>query len=241
MNGRKFSWFPKFTDVMGSVPEEHRCELMWALVQYGTYGVEPDLDWPLAAIFAALREDVDNSNAARGNGAKGGAKSRKGGNGRAEETATPLAQADKGGNEDAEACVTPPAQTDKGGNGDAEECVTPLAEGGKGGNGHAEEPVSHTNPYQAIPDQAKPESEGRARRRFTRPGRPEVEAYAHEIGLPPGEVPKWFDHYDACGWVVGRNKPMRDWKAALRNWKARLHEFSRKEATDDDDEYSRLV
>lgn len=223
MDGRKFSWFPKFTDVMGSVPEEHRGELMWALVQYGTYGVEPDLDWPLAAIFAALREDVDNSNAARGNGAKGGAKSRKGGNGRAEETATPLAEVDKGGNEGAEESVTPLTEVDKGGNGDAEETVT------------------HTNPYQSIPDQSSPKSERRARRRFTRPGRPEVEAYAHEIGLPPGEVPKWFDHYDACGWVVGRNKPMRDWKAALRNWKARLHEFSRKEASDDDDEYSRLV
>ena len=223
MGGRKFSWFPKFTDVMGSVPEEHRGEIMWALVQYGTYGVEPDLDWPLSAVFAALREDVDNSISAQGNGAKGGAKSRKGGNGRAEKPATPLAEGGKGGNEDAEACVTPLAQTDKG------------------GNGHAEEPVTHTNPYQAIPDQTKPKSERGARERFARPARSEVEAYAHEIGLPPGEVDKFIDHFDANGWKVGGKTPMRSWKAALRNWQRRLPEFSRREATDDDDEYSRLV
>ena len=35
----------------------------------------------------------------------------------------------------------------------------------------------------------------------------------------------FVDHYDACGWVVGKNKPMRDWKAAVRNWVRRQSEF----------------
>lgn len=28
---------------------------------------------------------------------------------------------------------------------------------------------------------------------------------------------KWYDHYTANGWKVGKNK-MKDWKAAVRTW-----------------------
>lgn len=42
--------------------------------------------------------------------------------------------------------------------------------------------------------------------------------YAAAIGLPAGEAEKWWDYYASNGWKVGRN-PMRDWRAAVRNWK----------------------
>ncbi len=67
----KFTWFPKLTATAEKVPEELRPVLVWALIQYGTYGTEPDLAWPLDAIFESLRDDVDNSKTAR-NGNKGG-------------------------------------------------------------------------------------------------------------------------------------------------------------------------
>jgi hypothetical protein len=37
-------------------------------------------------------------------------------------------------------------------------------------------------------------------------------------GLSRTEAEKFFDHYTANGWKVGRNA-MKDWKAACRNWK----------------------
>ena len=37
-------------------------------------------------------------------------------------------------------------------------------------------------------------------------------------GISKTEAEKFYDHYTANGWKVGRN-PMKDWKAACRNWK----------------------
>ena len=54
------------------------------------------------------------------------------------------------------------------------------------------------------------------KRRFVRPTLEEVTAYCLERGK--GVDPqKWYDHYTANGWLVGKN-PMKDWKAAVRTW-----------------------
>jgi len=54
------------------------------------------------------------------------------------------------------------------------------------------------------------------RPQFVKPTLDEVDAYCQEQG---GKVnpEKWFSHYEANGWKVGRN-PMKDWKAAVRTW-----------------------
>jgi hypothetical protein len=45
----------------------------------------------------------------------------------------------------------------------------------------------------------------------------QVTAYSASIGYPmDGE--KWCDFYAAKGWSVGKNR-MKDWQAAVRNWK----------------------
>lgn len=68
----KFTWFPKLTNALKCVPDGPRGELCWAIIQYGTNGVEPEFDnWALRAVFEGLREDIDNSIAAR-NKNKGG-------------------------------------------------------------------------------------------------------------------------------------------------------------------------
>ena len=53
-------------------------------------------------------------------------------------------------------------------------------------------------------------------KRFIPPTAEEVRAYCEARG---GKVDpqKFLDHYTSNGWRVGRN-PMRDWKAAARNW-----------------------
>lgn len=45
----------------------------------------------------------------------------------------------------------------------------------------------------------------------------EVVAYFQERNSTEAEAQKYFDHYTANGWKVGKN-PMKDWKAAARNW-----------------------
>jgi hypothetical protein len=50
----------------------------------------------------------------------------------------------------------------------------------------------------------------------SRPSLEEVKIYCRERRNSV-DPEKWFDHYSANGWRVGRN-PMRDWKAAVRTW-----------------------
>ena len=54
---------------------------------------------------------------------------------------------------------------------------------------------------------------------FKRPSLQDVIEYCREKGyrMNPEE---FIDHYDANGWKVGRT-PMKDWKAAVRNWERR--------------------
>lgn len=69
----KFTWFPTLTKSLEKMPEGPRGKMLWMLVQYGTNGIEPDFgdDWQSEALFTSLRNDIDNSIAAR-NKNKGG-------------------------------------------------------------------------------------------------------------------------------------------------------------------------
>lgn len=52
--------------------------------------------------------------------------------------------------------------------------------------------------------------------KFTPPSLADVQAYCLERnkGVDPE---RWYNHYTANGWMVGKNK-MKDWKAAVRTW-----------------------
>ena len=55
-----------------------------------------------------------------------------------------------------------------------------------------------------------------SRYRFTPPTVDEVRAYCNEKGYTV-DPQRFVDYYTSNGWRVGKN-PMRDWKAAVRNW-----------------------
>lgn len=62
----KFTWHEKFTRTLEKVPEEYRGILALAIINYGTYGLEPEFsEWGLIAAFEGVREDIDNSVNAR--------------------------------------------------------------------------------------------------------------------------------------------------------------------------------
>ena len=55
-----------------------------------------------------------------------------------------------------------------------------------------------------------------------------VTAYFVELKVNTTEAEKFFDHYTANGWTQGKNKPIKDWKAAARNWKRNMDNFKGK-------------
>ncbi|MBR2698794.1 MAG: helix-turn-helix domain-containing protein [Clostridia bacterium] len=64
-----------------------------------------------------------------------------------------------------------------------------------------------------------------SRKKFTVPSLSEVRDYWAAAGLKrnPDE---FYDHFEANGWKVGGTTPMKDWRAAARNW-ARREEYRR--------------
>jgi hypothetical protein len=54
---------------------------------------------------------------------------------------------------------------------------------------------------------------------FKKPALEEVLGYADEIQLSRERAEAFFDHFTSNGWKVSGKAPMKDWKAALRNWK----------------------
>lgn len=55
---------------------------------------------------------------------------------------------------------------------------------------------------------------------FRKPSADEVKGYGLSIGYKV-DAQAFMDHYESNGWKVGKN-PMRDWRAAVRNWR-RMH------------------
>lgn len=73
-----------------------------------------------------------------------------------------------------------------------------------------------TNDNDIGSEQKKPPKKSKV---FVKPTLEEVREYFIEREHPNAEEvsERWFDHYTANGWKVGRNS-MKDWKATVRNW-----------------------
>lgn len=53
---------------------------------------------------------------------------------------------------------------------------------------------------------------------FVAPLHQEVKEYFSTIGGAEQDADSFFDHFTANGWRVGGKSPMKDWRAAARNW-----------------------
>lgn len=67
------------------------------------------------------------------------------------------------------------------------------------------------------------ENKGKSAKRFSAPTLEDVRAYVSEKGYNMS-AEAFFNHYEANGWMVGRNK-MKNWKAAVAQWNAREDDF----------------
>ena len=70
-----------------------------------------------------------------------------------------------------------------------------------------------------IPERETTLTGSKEKARFTPPTAEEVERYAAEKGLAI-DAQRFVDFYTSKGWRVG-SSPMKDWRAACRNWCAR--------------------
>ena len=61
-----FTCFDHFAEVIHKCPtKEMQSELALAIIDYGIYGIEPELDWQLDGMFCAMKVSIDNSVTAR--------------------------------------------------------------------------------------------------------------------------------------------------------------------------------
>ena len=71
-------------------------------------------------------------------------------------------------------------------------------------------------------------------KKFQKPTIEQIRAYCKEAGKNI-DPEAFFDFYEAKGWVVGR-APMKDWKAAVRNWAKNESQFLRRKVNSDGQE-----
>lgn len=70
-------------------------------------------------------------------------------------------------------------------------------------------------PYNPIPNPSPKKTKA-----FAKPSVSELQAYIDQIGSTV-DAGKFRDYYDSVGWTIGKGKPMKDWRAAVRTWEAK--------------------
>ena len=82
---------------------------------------------------------------------------------------------------------------------------------------HRESPPEYESNPNTNPN---PNTKRGASARFAPPTVEEVRAYCHERknSIDPQH---FVDYYEANGWVQGKGKPIKDWKATVRTWEGR--------------------
>jgi len=65
-------------------------------------------------------------------------------------------------------------------------------------------------------------------KRFTPPSLEELKIFFSQNNSDTLEAEKYHNHFQSNGWLVGGKTPMKDWKAAARNWILRAKSYAEK-------------
>lgn len=81
--------------------------------------------------------------------------------------------------------------------------------------------------YDSVSDKKEniEKKNGDAIKRFKAPTIEEAKSYFAEKGYMESEAERFVDHFTANGWKVGKS-PMKDWKAAARNWMRNVKDWN---------------
>lgn len=185
----EFTWFEKFTRVLNAIPgEEDQARFVLAVVKYGTTKEEPQLAYPLNALFESIREDIENSVGAR-NKNKGGRPKKQGVSEGLDQDEKPT---ETGGFETSENI------TKQGVSEGLETSQNPSLYKPK------PKPMPNPKPKKSVVIKKPPTVE-------------DVEEYARGQGITI-DACRFCDYYAAQGWKLSNGNPMKDWQAAVRNW-----------------------
>lgn len=190
-----------FWDAAQYMPEDQAQAFVYALVRFGMTGEEPEPFEPWYPTFVACKGRVELS-VAKQRKARGMAEARwQGRDGGKDEDAAPD-----------QASCTGDAKHDARGD------ASMMHDGGQasctGDGEHRPEKESESEKESEKEKEMK--GARRARARFSPPSADDVSAYAEGRGLDI-DAAAFVDFYAAKGWKVGTS-PMRDWRAAVRNW-----------------------
>lgn len=190
-----------FWDAAQYMPEDQAREFVFALVRFGMTGEEPEPGEPWYPTFVACKGRVELS-VVKQRKARGMAEARwQGRDGRDEDAAPDQASCTGDAKHDAR--------------GDA----SIMHDGGQasctGDGKHRPEKESESEKESEKEKEMKGKRAAKAAR-FSPPSTDDVSAYAAGRGLDI-DAAAFVDFYAAKGWKVGTS-PMRDWRAAVRNW-----------------------
>lgn len=110
--------------------------------------------------------------------------------------------------------------------------------------GESDSPDVTGQPRQVGDIDNKREKQTRKQSRFIAPTSEEVRMYFFEVdgdvrkvvgdkwtASTDTEALKFYDYYTANGWTQGRGKPLKDWKAAARNWMRNQNQWKNERQT----------
>ena len=67
-----------------------------------------------------------------------------------------------------------------------------------------------------------------------------MQDYFEDREAPPEEAQRFLNHFESNSWKVGGKSPMKDWKAAVRNWILNIQKYQRGKAEQEQNPLSTL-
>ena len=193
------------------MPDDQAREFVYALVRFGITGEEPDPSEPWYPTFVACRGRVELSQAKQSK-ARRMSEARWGRRGAQDDAGEDEAEPQEAHDRDQASCT----DADKH---DAQDAPSMMHDRDQASCTDA--PVHRPEKESEKESEKEKEKEVKRKRaakaaRFSPPSPEDVRAYAEGRGLAI-DPSAFVDFYAAKGWRVGTS-PMRDWKAAVRNW-----------------------
>ncbi len=89
------------------------------------------------------------------------------------------------------------------------------------------EEENETTPSEFQKEEIRPEENATSQTQNI-PPLEHVKIYFNEKGISETEAEKFFNHYEALGWVTSSGTQIQNWKASARNWIINIPKFNQK-------------
>jgi hypothetical protein len=215
--------FDSYIDAGQQLCKRDREQYYTALIEYLAYGIEPEVKGAACAIMTAIRPSLDESRRQAANGRRGG---------RPRKPKSAESENPDCGNRETQTVENEKPKSAESENPDCGNRETQTVENEKPKSAESENPDCGNRETQTVENEKanskgisngigkeKPPSGVKRKAAFAAPTPEEVSGYAEEAGISL-DAARFCDFYASKGWRVG-SSPMKDWRAAARNWARR--------------------